>query len=74
MIEKEGSPEWICEYVQIFNDPKDGYLVYLKGSDPKTARYAYYPTGKEQAERFAQLCNDRGEREACKIMNYGEPR
>ena len=66
---------WIAEYMPDGwnDDPRDGYVVYNVDTDKQKTGYAYYPTGKEQAEKFAKLCNDLGEAEACKLMGYKGP-
>jgi len=77
----------VCEYMEkgsfsgCPNESTDGYLVYsplsslYRGVDVSKQKtgYAYYPRGKDLAEKFAGLCNDVGEKEACKVMGYREP-
>ena len=66
---------WICEYMEDGwnDDPRDGYVVYNSDADKQKTGYAYYPTGKELAEKFTKLCNEVGEKKACEIMGYKEP-
>jgi len=55
------------------DDPRDGYVVYNSDADKQKTGYAYYPDGKELAEKFTKLCNEVGEKKACEIMGYKEP-
>lgn len=61
---------WVCEYMPNGwnDDPKDGYVVY--NSKTNSSIYAYYPSGEDLAKKFAKLCNEFGEKTACKEMGY----
>jgi hypothetical protein len=68
---------WIVEYMAEGwdHEPRDGYVVYHSDADKQKTGYAYMPcsNGKAKAEKFAKLCNDVGEKEACRVMGYKEP-